>query len=373
MVVSASSAASRHASVALDVVFIHPSRTQRGGIVNAALAQALALSKRGHRVELWTASEDVAAKAAAFGLTVFQTGALSVPLKALASPAVLAALLRLRKRRVDAVVHHGARLLLPALLAASPRAQFAVFHTEKRGGRRLFRNWLVLSQRHASQLAGFARKRGLRRTIAIVPNALLEWPAEAHRFLGPPGLPPGALRLGVLAELKHHKGIDVLLRATRQAVDVGLNVELHIGGTGPEHPALAAEAARLGIDDRIVWHGWVEALDPFFAKFEILCLPSRREPFGLVVIEAMARGKIVISTVTHGPSDIILDGRTGYLVPIDDSKALAARLQEIAAAPALAGKIAAAAQSHVSRSHSLDTVGATLEAAIEKALQYWRS
>jgi glycosyltransferase involved in cell wall biosynthesis len=356
----------------LDVVFIHPSRTKRGGIVNAALAHALALSRRGHQVELWTASEPVAKKAAALGLTVFHKGALSVPSKALRSPAVLAALLRLRRRRVDVIVHHGARLLLPALIAAPPRAQFAVFHNEKTGGRSLFRNWLALSKAHASELDDFARMKRLRRTVAVVPNSLLDMPADAPASSRPADF-AASLRIGVLAELKRHKGIDVLLRAARQAVEVGLDVELHIGGTGPERDGLAAEAARLGIDDRIVWHGWVEVLDPFFARFDVLCVPSRREPFGLVIIEGMARGKVVISTATRGPSDIIVDGQTGYLVPVDDSRAVAARLQEIAAAPESAAEVAAAGRQHALKTYSLDAVGARLEEAIEQALRFWRS
>jgi glycosyltransferase involved in cell wall biosynthesis len=359
--------------VPLYVVFIHPSRTKRGGIVNAALAHALALSRRGHRVELWTASEPVAEKAAALGLTVFHKGALSVPSKALRSPAVLAALLRLRKRRVDAIVHHGARLLLPALLAAPPSAQFAVFHNEKSGGRSLFRNWLALSKAHASELDEFARRKRLRRTISVVPNALLEMPADVPAAPRPAAEFAAPLRIGVLAELKRHKGVDLLLRAAWQAVEAGLAVELHIGGTGPERDGLAAEAARLGMDGRIVWHGWVEALDPFFARFDVLCVPSRREPFGLVLIEAMARGKVVVSTATCGPSDIIENGQTGYLVPIDDSRALAARLQEIAAAPEPAAEVAAAGRRHALKAYSLDAAGARLEAALTGALRFWRS
>src|SRR5688500_18511781 len=254
--------AKRSPPVPLDVVFIHPSRTKHGGIVNAAMAHALALTRRGHRVELWTASAPVAEKAAALGLTVFHKGALSVPSKALRSPAVLAALLRLRKRGVDSIVHHGARLLLPALLAAPPHKHFAVFHNEKSGGRSLFRNWLALSKAHAAELAIVARRKHRRVFIETIPNALLEVPQNVPAFLTAPTDFAARLRIGVLAELEQHKGIDVLLRAMQQLAREGLEVELHIGGTGAERDGLAAEAARLGIDQKIVWHGWVDALDP---------------------------------------------------------------------------------------------------------------
>jgi glycosyltransferase involved in cell wall biosynthesis len=81
----------------------------------------------------------------------------------------------------------------------------------------------------------------------------------------------------------------------------------------------------------------------------------------------------VISTATHGPSDIIEDGQTGYLVPIDDSRALAARLQEIAATPEPAAEVAAAGRRHALKAYSLDAAGARLEAALTGALRFWRS
>jgi glycosyltransferase involved in cell wall biosynthesis len=353
----------------VDVVFIHPSRTSRGGIVNAALVQALALHGRGHRIELWTAAEEVADKAKRRGLTTFSHPALASAVTSLASPAVLGALLGLRRRGVDAVIHHGAKLRLPARIAAEAHSQFVVFHNDKLGGRRHFRNWLCLSRSHAEELSEQARREGLSRTVATIRNGLLDTPAQIATLPGAMSIAP--LRIGVLAELKQHKGIDLMLLAAARLAHEGFALELHIGGSGPECEGLLAEASRLGIDRAVTWHGWVDALDAFFERFDVFCLPSRREPFGLVVIEAMARGKVVAASRTKGPEDIITDRRTGYLFPVGDSDALAERLREIAASPAAAAAVAEAGRDHVFQAYSLDAVGAALESAIQLSQKGW--
>ena len=71
-----------------------------------------------------------------------------------------------------------------------------------------------------------------------------------------------------------------------------------------------------------------------FAAFDIFVLPSiLPEPFGLVVIEAMAAGKPVVATAPGGPSETVVDGETGYLVPPSDASAIARALEELLADP----------------------------------------
>lgn len=323
------------------------------------LVHALALSRMGHQVEVWTASHDAAARALDLGLCVFQHSALSSGPRSLFSLRVVRALLQLRLHGVDAIIHQGAKWLLPALLAADQDRQFVVFHNDKLGGRRHFRNWLSLSATHAAELAQIIRKRGISSTVARILNGVLDGP-EALSEQGD----PTQLRIGVLCELKQHKGIDLLLNAAQHLLSEGLEIHIHIGGAGPEQGLLRSEAERLGLDGRITWHGWVEDLEPFFANFDVFCLPSRREPFGLVLVEAMVRGKIVVASRTKGPSDIIVDGRTGYLVETEDVGALAARLRAVAAEPASALAVAEAGRAHARQAFSLEAVGASLETAI---------
>ena len=69
----------------------------------------------------------------------------------------------------------------------------------------------------------------------------------------------------------------------------------------------------LGISNHVEFCGWVDSISQFLENADIFVLPSLDEPFGIVVLEAMAKGRPIISTRTQGPSEI-LDNETSYLV-----------------------------------------------------------
>ena len=73
------------------------------------------------------------------------------------------------------------------------------------------------------------------------------------------------------------------------------------------------------------WHDHDELPD-IFAVSDVVVLPSVREQFGQVLVEGMACGLPAIAVAAHGPSEIVEDGQTGWLVPPDDEDALAAAL-----------------------------------------------
>ena len=75
------------------------------------------------------------------------------------------------------------------------------------------------------------------------------------------------------------------------------------------------------------WHAHDDLADAINAS-DLVVLPSRNEAFGLVLAEAMACGVPVVATASQGPSRIVDDGETGWLVPVDDEQALAAALAE---------------------------------------------
>ena len=108
--------------------------------------------------------------------------------------------------------------------------------------------------------------------------------------------------------------------------DRGLSAKIILGGDGPEKSALEKLAADLDINDSVTFSGWVDDVPDFLAQGPIFVLPSLDEPFGIVVLEAMAQGKIIVSTRSQGPREI-LDDTTAYLCPTDDPTALADALQ----------------------------------------------
>ncbi len=130
-----------------------------------------------------------------------------------------------------------------------------------------------------------------------------------------------------MGRLVHKKGMHILLQAfailqenTRRKAD------LRIGGTGPEQRALESQIESLGLKDKVTLHGWADDVESFLRSGDVFVLPSLDEPFGLVVLEAMAIGLPIISSDTQGPREI-LDTDTAWLSRTGDAESLAAALK----------------------------------------------
>jgi glycosyltransferase involved in cell wall biosynthesis len=152
------------------------------------------------------------------------------------------------------------------------------------------------------------------------------------------GLDPEALLVGFVGRLDHWKGVDVFLRAS--AICTKCSPEARfvvIGGAveGREEVARQLEqlAQRLGIDDVVRFAGWrygPDAMPAVFAALDIVVLPSTwPEPFGLVLVEAMASAKPVIASNHGGPVEVCVPGATGLLVRPGDPEALASTMLEL--------------------------------------------
>jgi glycosyltransferase involved in cell wall biosynthesis len=133
-----------------------------------------------------------------------------------------------------------------------------------------------------------------------------------------------------VARLAPEKGLDTLVRAAAAAGDPRLVVAL--AGSGPERERLAALAAKLGVRlvllPEIPWGRIVER----YVVADVFALLSRHEPWGVVVNEAAACGlPLVLSDRVGAGFDLLVDGRNGRLVPVDDSGAAGDALRELAA------------------------------------------
>jgi glycosyltransferase involved in cell wall biosynthesis len=128
--------------------------------------------------------------------------------------------------------------------------------------------------------------------------------------------------------LDAEKGLDVLLRAFATVPG-----ELVIAGSGTEEDRLRALAP-----ERVRFAGPVDRdeLVPFYAEADVFVLPSRSEPWGMVLNEAAAAGLPLVATEEVGAArDLIEDGVNGFIVPAGDEDALAEALRRLAADPAL--------------------------------------
>lgn len=121
-----------------------------------------------------------------------------------------------------------------------------------------------------------------------------------------------------LCYLKRNKGIDVLIKAFSTYFK-GEKVSLIIAGDGPERMNLENLSKELGISNQVKFKGALNRNEVYkeMSNCDIFVLPSRFETFGVVLIEALANGKPVISTRNGGANDIVTD-ENGILVNIDD-------------------------------------------------------
>lgn len=155
--------------------------------------------------------------------------------------------------------------------------------------------------------------------IEVIPHFSALQPVE---FVQP--IVPGA-PIAALGRFVRKKGFDVLLTAAARLRAAGWELQYIIGGDGPERAALLSQAALLGMGGQVSFPGWQDDVAAFLNGAAAFVLPSRDEPFGIVVLEAMARGIPIVATATQGPREILCP-ESAYLVPIDDPAALATAL-----------------------------------------------
>ncbi|KAA6183169.1 glycosyltransferase family 4 protein [Thiohalocapsa marina] len=125
------------------------------------------------------------------------------------------------------------------------------------------------------------------------------------------------------------KGVDLLLQALAH---VPGDWHATIVGTGNHLDTCRALAGKLGLAARVTFAGWVphQALEPHYAQASLCVVPSRwPEPFGMVGVEAMARGRPVVAFGVGGIPDWLDDGKTGLLAPEADTEALGAAITRL--------------------------------------------
>lgn len=143
-----------------------------------------------------------------------------------------------------------------------------------------------------------------------------------------PGQPLTVVSSGRLAA---QKGYDYALRALASAFGgTDIAIRYRIAGTGPDEAELRALASSLGIADAVEWLGWTEptALPAFYRSADVFLHPARWEPYGVVILEAMASGlPVLASRRTNAALDRIVDGQNGRLHDAGDIEMLARHLR----------------------------------------------
>ena len=175
-------------------------------------------------------------------------------------------------------------------------------------------------------------------------------PAWSGVFPPSPARLDGPGRVGFVGRLEPRKGVEDVIVAARRFLRDRPRASLTIVGapsesTPPGYSASLRAAARSsGVMDRVLFEGWRPDGADALAEFDVVCVPSRAEPYGTVAAEAAARGVPVVATSVGGLPEVVVDGATGTLVPAGNPAALAAAIAPLLDDPALRARMGARAR-----------------------------
>jgi glycosyltransferase involved in cell wall biosynthesis len=158
--------------------------------------------------------------------------------------------------------------------------------------------------------------------------------------------------IGVVANLRRVKGIDVFLHAAARLAGQFPDATFLVAGEGEQRQTLLRQIDELGLGDRVELCGRVDDIPAFLATLAVAVLPSRSEGMPNAVLEYMAAARPIVATAVGGTPRLIEDGRHGLLVPSEDPDALAAAVGRLLADRALATRLAAAARRRAVRDFS---------------------
>lgn len=174
---------------------------------------------------------------------------------------------------------------------------------------------------------------------------------DARRALG---LPADALLVGTAGRLVPVKDQQNLLNAFQILAAAGASFTGVLAGDGPLRAGLEAQAASLGIGERVRFLGHQPDVERVFAALDVFVLPSRSEGLSNTILEAMASGRPVVATRVGGADELVEDGLTGTLVPPGDPDALASAIHRVLRDTALRDKMGAAGRRRALTRFTLD-------------------
>ena len=183
--------------------------------------------------------------------------------------------------------------------------------------------------------------------------------------------PNGEKLILTVSRLYPAKRIGVLIKAVRQLRDRGKRVKLLIIGEGPERDRLYWLTQELGLRREIIFGGSVrdEEMPKYFAAADVFAFSAVDEPWGLVVLEAMAYGLPVVVPCTGGTAEMVQDHLTGFHVAGSDPNQYAEILETILEDEKLARRIGRAARSSVQEKYGIGQMVDSLEAFYQEMLE----
>ena len=198
--------------------------------------------------------------------------------------------------------------------------------------------------------------------------ARLRDPAAANGKVDPER--PLLMTVARLADSDRYKGIDQVIRALPAIARAVPGVRYAIIGDGTDRPRLEQVARDHGVAERVEFRGRLspEALAEAYAESSLFVMPSAKEGFGIVFLEAALFGKPSIGGNHGGTPEVIVDGTTGRLVTYDDVEGFASTCVDLLADRARLAAMGAAARQRLEERFTYPSYLRNLRAHVHSGL-----
>lgn len=178
---------------------------------------------------------------------------------------------------------------------------------------------------------------------------------------------PGEKLLLHISNFRKVKRLPDVIEVFRQVLQA-IPAKLLLVGEGPELADTHTLARELGIQDKVLFLGKQDEVAELFACADLLLLPSEKESFGLVALEAMAAGLPVIGSTAGGLPEVVVNGETGWLAEVGDVATMARLAAELLSHPDQYERFSAQARQRAVQTFHVDTKVAEYEAIYQTLL-----
>jgi glycosyltransferase involved in cell wall biosynthesis len=201
----------------------------------------------------------------------------------------------------------------------------------------------------------------LQGTVTVAPNPLLDKvEKEPKRVMS---LKP---QIGTIGRLSQVKGNDLFLESIPHILKIIPEAHFHIFGDGEEKFALENQALKNNIFSKISFHGYTDKPLEVMKSLDCVVVPSRKESFGLVALEAMAVGTPVAAFKGTGVNDFLREGQNGCMATMGDTVGLAGAVVRILKNPQRWGRMSNSGINMVAAQYSLKKHITSLEDIYEQ-------
>ena len=194
-------------------------------------------------------------------------------------------------------------------------------------------------------------------------------PAAGKRIRRELGIKEEETVIGAVGRLSPQKDYPTMLRAFSEVVRKSPEAVLLIAGDGYLRDNLQKLSDKLGIRERVKFLGYRSDVLEVVSSFDIYALSSLWEGLPLAVLEAMALQKPVAATAVPGTKEALVDGKTGFLVPLKNAHSLAGKIAELIKDPAKARKMGEAGRRRARERFTLKRVVDEHEALYRRYLR----